>query len=342
MLNNLPEKIANQEQLDELQSRPSQRLIEMMQTLDGDVMVIGATGKIGPHVVRMACRAVQASGVSRRVYAVARSEMTDLEQAGATTIRCDLLDPEAVARLPRVRNVIFLVGFKFGAESAKSMTWAVNVLAPYHVARHFQGSRIVVFSTGCVYPVMSIRSGGATEDTPPEPVGEYAQSCLGRERMFDVFADQGQEEVVHFRLNYAVECRYGVLYDVASKVMAGTPIDLTTGYANVIWQGDVCNQSLLAFSATTAPATILNVTGPEMFSIRQVALEFGRLMKRTPVFSGEENGFGYLSNSTRAAGLFGYPQVPLATLIRWAAAWILDGGASLGKPTHFETQDGKY
>ena len=154
MLNNLPEKIANQEQLDELQSRPSQRLIEMMQTLDGDVMVIGATGKIGPHVVRMACRAVQASGVSRRVYAVARSEMTDLEQAGATTIRCDLLDPEAVARLPRVRNVIFLVGFKFGAESAKSMTWAVNVLAPYHVARHFQGSRIVVFSTGCVYPLV--------------------------------------------------------------------------------------------------------------------------------------------------------------------------------------------
>ena len=338
----LPDKIADQEHLDELQSRPSQPLIEMMKTLDGDVMVIGATGKVGLHVVRMACRAVQASGTPRRVYAVARSEMADLERAGAVAIRCDVLDPDAVVRLPRVRNVIFMVGFKFGAESAKSMTWAVNTIAPYHVARHFQGSRLVVYSTGCVYPVLSIRSGGATEDTPPEPVGDYAQSCLGRERMFDYFADRGLEHVVHLRLNYAVECRYGVLVDVASKVLAGKPIDLTTGYANVIWQGDVCNQTLLALPVAAAPAAILNVTGPETFSIRQVALDFGRLMNRTPVFHGEENGFGYLNNSARAAGLFGYPQVPLATLVRWTASWLLDGGAGLGKPTHFETQDGKY
>ncbi|MDD4098078.1 MAG: NAD(P)-dependent oxidoreductase [Lentisphaeria bacterium] len=342
MSDHWPDTITSQDQLDELQSRPSSRLIEMMKTLDGDVMVIGATGKIGPHMVRMACRAVEASGLPRRVYAVARSEMTALEQAGAVAIRCDLLDQAAVERLPRVRNVIFMVGFKFGAESAKSMTWAVNAIAPYHVARHFQGSRIVVYSTGCVYPVMSIRSGGATEATLPEPVGEYAQSCLGRERMFDYFADRGLEQVVQLRLNYAVECRYGVLYDVASKVLNGAPVDLTTGYANVIWQGDVCNQTFLSLPVASSPATILNVTGPEMFSIRQVALEFGRLMDRTPVFQGEENGYGYLNNSSRAAGLFGYPQVPLATLVRWTAAWLLDGGAGLGKPTHFETQDGKY
>lgn len=338
----LPENITSVSELDELLSRPNPRVVDMMKTLDGDLMVIGATGKIGPHVARMALRAVAASGRKREVYAVARGPMDALGAEGAHALRCDLLDADAVAHLPRVRNVIFLVGFKFGAEGAKSRTWAVNTIVPYHVARHFRGSRIVSYSTGCIYPVMNISTGGATEETVPEPVGEYAQSCLGRERMFDYYADQGQEQVLHFRLNYAVECRYGVLYDIARKVWANEPVDVTTGFANVLWQGDVVSDTLLSLGMTTSPATILNVTGPETFAVRQVACDFGRLMGRKPVFTGTENNMGYLSNATRALSIFGNPQVPLGTLIKWTASWVMNGGPSLGKPTHFETQNGKY
>jgi hypothetical protein len=189
---------------------------------------------------------------------------------------------------------------------------------------------------------MHLSSGGATEQTPVEPVGEYAQSCLGRERMWDGFADQGKLDVVHIRLNYAVECRYGVLYDVGSKVWAGEPVDVTTGYANVIWQGDACNQILQALALASHPGTILNVTGPETFSIRQVAQQFGRLMDRQPTFTGAENGRGYLNNASAANGRFGNPTVPLSRIVDYTAQWIMAGGETLGKPTHFETQDGKY
>jgi nucleoside-diphosphate-sugar epimerase len=215
-------------------------------------------------------------------------------------------------------------------------------MVPHNVARVFTGSRIAAFSTGCVYPVAHVFSGGSTEEDAPNPVGEYAMSCLGRERMFDYFSAEQGERVVHIRLNYAVDLRYGVLYDIASKVWAGEPVDVTTGFANVIWQGDACDQVLRSFALAASPAAILNLSGPETFSIRRVAERFGKLMKRDVQISGEENGRGYLNNSAKAAGLFGYPSVPLDRLVQWTAHWVMSGGKNLGKPTHFETQDGKY
>jgi nucleoside-diphosphate-sugar epimerase len=338
----LPEYIESAAQLDDLLSQPSSALVEDFRRLEGDLAIIGATGKVGPTLARMARRAVEESGVSRRVLAVARSPMPELAAAGIETVSCDLLDPEAVATLPRVPNVVYLVGRKFGSTGSESMTWGVNALAAYHTARHFRGSRIAAFSTGCVYPVMDLASGGATEATPVAPVGEYAMSCVARERMFDYFADRGELAAVHLRLNYAVECRYGVLHDLAERIWNEEPVDITTGYANVIWQGDCNDQALRALRLASSPAAILNLTGPETFSIRQVALQLGELLGRKVRFSGQENGLGYLNNASRANGLFGNPRVPLARLVQWVGHWVREGGASLGKPTHFETQDGKY
>lgn len=338
----LPTRLQNVAELDELLSRPSPGLVAFMRQLDGDLMVVGAGGKIGPTMARLAQRAVQAAGVRKRVIAVDVAPLDGLAAAGIETLRCDLLDLDAVARLPKPKNIVYMIGRKFGSSGAESLTWAINCIVAYHAARAFQGCRVAGFSTGCVYPVMQLSTGGATEQTPVDPVGEYAQSCLGRERMWDSFADQGKLDVVHIRLNYAVECRYGVLYDVGSKVWAGEPVDVTTGYANVIWQGDACNQILQSLALASHPATVLNVTGPETFSIRQVAQHFGRLMDRQPTFSGEENGRGYLNNASRANGLFGNPSVPLSRIIEYTAQWIMAGGENLGKPTHFETQNGKY
>lgn len=338
----LPERLESVAQLEDLLSQPSPALIEEFRQLEGDVAIVGATGKVGPSLARMARRAVEESGVSRRILAIARSPMPELAAAGIETISCDLLDPAAVAELPRVPNVVYLVGRKFGSTGSESMTWAVNALAAYHTARHFQGARIAAFSTGCVYPVMDLASGGATEATPVAPVGEYAMSCVARERMFDYFADRGELAAVHLRLNYAAECRYGVLHDLAERIWHEQPVDLTTGYANVIWQGDCNDQALRSLRLASGPATILNLTGPETFSIRQVARQLGDLLGREVRFAGQENGCGYLSNASRANGLFGNPRVPLARLVHWVGHWVRQGGASLGKPTHFETQDGKY
>lgn len=338
----LPARLASVAELDELLSRPTPGLVEFMRRLDGDLMVVGAGGKVGPTMARLAKRAMAAAKVPRKVIAVDVAPLDALAAEGIETHRCDMMDLDAVATLPKPKNIIYMIGRKFGSTGAESLTWAINCTVAYHAARAFQGCRIAGFSTGCVYPVMHISSGGATEQTPADPVGEYAQSCLGRERMWDYYADQGKLDMVHIRLNYAVECRYGVLYDIGSKVWAGEPVDVTTGYANVIWQGDACNQIIQALSLASHPATILNVTGPETFSIRQVAQQFGRLMGKEPTFSGEENGRGYLNNAAKANGLFGNPTVPLARIVEYTAQWIMAGGASLGKPTHFETQNGKY
>ena len=341
-MTHLPDRLESVEQLDDLLSTPSPALIESFKQLAGDVIIVGANGKIGPSLARMAKRAVDASCVSRRVLAVDLNAMPELAAAGLETIQCNMLDQEDVAKLPKVANVMYMVGRKFGSTGSESMTWGVNGIAAYHAARHFRGSRMAAFSTGCVYPVMDIASGGATEQTPVAPVGEYAMSCVARERMLDFFADQGELDVVHVRLNYAVECRYGVLFDLASSVLNGEPIDITTGYANVIWQGDCCDRALRSFALASNPATILNVTGPEMFSIRQVAAQMGEIMGKEVTFAGEENGRGYLNNASYANGIFGNPSVPLSRVVQWVAQWVQAGGADLGKPTHFETQDGKY
>jgi len=338
----LPEAIETVDQLDELLSRPSEALVELLADLEGDVMVLGAGGKIGPSLARMAQRAMDASGAARTVYAVDVAPLQTLAAAGLTTLACDLLDPAAVEALPRCGNVIYLAGRKFGSTGAEHLTWAINVAVPQVVARTFAGSRIVVFSTGCVYPVMHVDTGGAAEQTPPEPVGEYSMSCLGRERMFDYFSHERGLKVLQFRLNYAVELRYGVLVDVGRKVFAGEPVDVTTGYANVLWQGDVCDRALRCLPLAASPPAVLNVTGPETISIRDVAERFAKLFNRPARFSGQENGLGYLSNASRANELFGPPAVPVERIIEWTARWIARGGEDLGKPTHFETQDGKY
>lgn len=330
------------DELDELLSRPYDALIESVKTLNGDIMILGAGGKVGPTIAMMAKRAIDAAGVKKDVYAVDLFPMPKLEAQGIKTVTCDMMNLDAVAALPQVENIVYMIGRKFGSTGQEHLTWATNVIVPYHAARAFTGSRIVAFSTGCVYPLMHYSTGGATEATPAEPIGEYAQSCLGRERMFDYFAEEKGEKVLHFRLNYAIDLRYGVLWDVASKVWAGEPVDITTNYANVIWQGDCSNIVLQCFGLATSPANILNVTGPDIIRIDETAQKFAKLMGKTVQFKGEPNGIAYLSNCGKMVELFGQPRVSVDTMIEWVAHWVASGGESLGKPTHFETQNGKY
>jgi nucleoside-diphosphate-sugar epimerase len=341
-MRDLPDTIDTVRQLEELLSRPSEALVELVRSLEGDVMVLGAAGKIGPTLTRMARRAVDAAGTENRVFAVDIVEPAALADGGVETIACDLLDLAAVEGLPRCPNIVYMAGRKFGSTGEEHVTWAMNVVVPYHVARTFTDSRIVVFSTGCVYPIVDVKTGGATEQTPPAPVGEYSMSCLGRERMFDYCSRTRGEKVLQFRLNYSVELRYGVLVDVAGKVFRGEPVDVTTGFANVLWQGDVCDRALRCLALADSPPRVLNVTGPETISIRDLAHEFGRLFGRDVRIAGEENGLGYLSSAAEATALFGGPSVPLERLIEWTAHWTEIGGEDLGKPTHFETQDGRY
>ncbi|MBM4018083.1 MAG: NAD-dependent epimerase/dehydratase family protein [Planctomycetes bacterium] len=337
-----PDEIRTEEELDEVLTRPSPQLAEFMRRLEGDVLVLGAGGKMGPTLCVLARRALQAAGSRAEVIAVARRPLENLRRAGVRTLECDLLDPAAVQRLPRTPNVIFMAGRKFGSTGDEAGTWATNVIVPYHVARTFTESRIVAFSTGCVYALMPDEGNGATEDTPPDPVGEYSMSCLGRERMFDYFSRTRGERVLLFRLNYATELRYGVPVDVAAKVWQGRPVDLGCGYANVIWQGDACERALLALEHAAAPAVPLNVTGPWKLAVRDLAATFGRILGREPVLAGRESGRSYLASAARSVELFGPPRVPLETIIRWTAAWVRRGGRSLGKPTHFEVVDGKF
>jgi len=341
-MRSLPQRFNTVQELDEFLSRPGEALVQFVKGLKGDVMILGAGGKIGPTMARLARRAADAAGVRKTVYAVDVVDLPALAAEGIKTIRSDLLDLEAVQNLPKVENIIYMAGRKFGSTGSEHLTWAINVIVPYHVARTFTNSRIAVFSTGCVYPLAHVYTGGSTERDPVGPVGEYAMSCLGRERMFDYLSQSQGEKVVHVRLNYAVELRYGVLVDVASKVFDGELVDVTTGFANVIWQGDACDWVIRSLALADSPPTVLNITGPETFSIRQVATEFGRLFGKEARFSGEENGMAYLNNAARAHAYFGYPSVPLGRIIEWTAHWIQRRGETLGKPTHFETQDGRY
>jgi len=337
-----PPTIDTVEQLEEILSRPLPSLVEFVRSLPGDILVIGAGGKVGPSLTRMAKRAVEAAGVRKRVVAVDKADLSALESYGIETIQCDLLDPQAVERLPRCENVYYLVGRKFGSDGQEHLTWAINVMVAHNVARVFTGSRIAAFSTGCVYPVVPLTTAGCTEAMPPDPVGEYAMSCLGRERMFDYFSHAAGERVVQCRLNYAIELRYGVLVDIATRVWDGEPVDVTTGFANGIWQGDACNQILQAIGLASSPQTVLNITGPEIFSVREAAEWFGQAFGKPAIIQGQENGRGYLNNARRANALFGNPSVPLGRMMEWIAHWIRRGGERLGKPTHFETQNGKY
>jgi nucleoside-diphosphate-sugar epimerase len=258
-------------------------------------------------------------------------------------IACDLLERGEVERLPRIENVVFMAGRKFGSSGREDLTWAMNVMVPAQVAEVFRASRIVAFSTACVYPYVDVTSGGATEAVPAiPPPGDYANSCVGRERMFDYFSRRHGTKARLLRLEYAIDMRYGVLHDVGRKVFAGASIDVTMGHVNVIWQGDANSMALRALGQCTAPASPLNLSGPETVSVRALAGAFGRHFNRQPVFTGKEADTAWLVNSAEAHRLFGRPSVPLDTMIAWQADWIARGGASLGKDTHFDARDGKY
>lgn len=345
-MSRFPETIESEKQLEELLSRPTNEVVDLFKTLEGDIIFLGIAGKIGPSIARMAQRACAEAGVSKRIIGVSRfsnaQEQAQLESYGIETIKGDLLDPEFVKSLPLAENVIFLAGMKFGAEGKLAQTWAMNAYVPALVAEHYKNSRIVAFSTGCVYPLVPVESGGSLESDRPEAVGEYAQSCLGRERMFEYGSLRYGTPATLVRLNYSVEMRYGVLVDIAAKVKSDQVVDLTMGYFNVIWQGDMNAMSLLCLAHCTSPANIVNLTGPETLSVRQVALEFGKLFGKTPEFSGEEAPTALLSNSALMHDWHGRPTVSPEQIIRWIAGWLDNGNRLLNKQTHFEVRDGKY
>ena len=342
----LPSRITNEEMLDDMLTQPSPELIDFMQQLSGDLVILGIAGKMGVTMGQLAVRAARMAGRSTRVFGVSRfSEPTQravLDAAGIETIACDLLDATAVQQLPHVPHVIYLAGRKFGTNGDEPLTWAMNTLAAAHVARHFAGSRIVAFSTGCVYPLVAPVTGGCTERDQPAPVGEYAQSCLGRERIFEHFSRTTETPVCLIRLNYANDLRYGVLHDLAQCIWRDEPVDLTVGQVNVIWQGDANAMALRALDACAVPAVPLNITGPETVSVRWAALRLGALLGKTVTFTGNEGGVAYLNNAARAIQLFGYPRVSLEQMLCWTADWVMSGGRSLNKRTHFEVNTGRF
>lgn len=345
-INDYPERISNEEQLEELLSRPSVQIVDFFNSLDGDIIFLGIAGKIGPSLAHMAKRACEHAGVKKRIIGVSRfrnpDEKAQIEKTGIETFQGDLLDRNFLESLPKVKNVFFLAGMKFGSVDNLPLTWAMNSYLPALVADHFKDSKIVAYSTGCVYPLVTVESSGSVETDMPQPVGEYAQSCLGRERMFEYGSKKNNTPTTLIRLNYAVEPRYGVLVDIANKVKNNLPVDLAMGYFNVIWQGDANDMVLRSLSFTDSPARVLNITGKEIISVREVAKEFGKLFGQEPKFVGNESKTALLSNSKLAYGLFGEPLVPVGKIINWTATWMIENRKLLGKPTHFEVRDGKY
>jgi hypothetical protein len=340
------DRIENTAHLDELLSEPTEPVLDVLSRLEGDLLLLGVAGKMGPTLARMAHRAADRTGVRRRILGVARFSDASLEgqlQAhGIETIRCDLLDPAQLARLPEVPHVVFMAGMKFGSTGQEARTWAMNCWLPGLVCQHFRRSRIVAFSTGNVYGLAPVALGGSVETDPPNPAGDYAMSCLGRERIFEHFSQTFQTPMVLLRLNYAVEMRYGVLLDLARRVGAGQPVDVGMGHLNAVWQADANAVALAAFAHAASPPRVLNVAGPELLSVRRVAEQFGRLLDRPVTVQGVESADALLSNGQLGHRLFGYPRVGAGQLIRWTADWVRRGGTTFNKPTHFEVRDGKF
>jgi nucleoside-diphosphate-sugar epimerase len=340
----LPKRFDSVEALEDFMTTPSAELVADLKTLRGDILVLGVGGKMGPTLARLAKRAAP---LGKRVIGVARftepGVRESLARAGVEAIGLDLLDRNALERLPKAANVVFMAGRKFGAAGNVPLTWAMNVQVPAMVAEVFKASRIVAFSTGCVYPFVPVESGGATEDTPAvPPPGDYANSCAGREHMFSYFSAQHRTPGRLFRLNYAIDMRYGVLHDIGRKVRDGESIDLSMGHVNVIWQGDANAVALRCLAHTTTPTTPINVTGPETIEVRQLAEEFGKLLGKQPQLTGTPAPTGWLNNSARMVKEFGPLSVPLGKMIEWTADWLGRDMVTLDKPTHYEVRDGKY
>jgi nucleoside-diphosphate-sugar epimerase len=333
-------------ELEEFLSRPSEADVAAMARLDGDLLILGAGGKMGPSLARRAHRAAEKAAVRRKIIAVARfSEnllRASLASEGIETLAVDLLEPSALSKLPDIPNVIFMAARKFGTTGSEDLTWAMNTFLTGLVAERYRASRIVAFSTGNVYPLRHAMQGGAVESTPVAPASEYAQSALGRERMFEYGSRQWGTTVTILRLNYAIDLRYGVLLDIGTAVFERRPIDLRMALVNIIWQGDANSVCLRSFAHCQAPPLILNLTGPETLSVRFIAEEFGRRFNVQPIFSSEETPTALLSNAAKAHQIFGCPTVTPAQMIDWTAAWISSGGPRLNKPTHFEVRDGKF
>jgi nucleoside-diphosphate-sugar epimerase len=332
--------------LEELLSEPTEAAMQALDSLDGDVVILGVGGKMGPTLARMVKRASDASGNSRRVIGVSRFSSSRLEQQleawGVETMRCDLLDRESLAKLPEAANVIYMAGMKFGSTGQESLTWAMNSFLPGMVCERYPKSRIAVFSTGNVYGLTPVSGGGSREEDLPEPVGEYAMSCLGRERICEHFSRKFHAKMSVIRLNYATELRYGVLVDIAQRVFAGQAVSLSMGYLNAIWQGDASAISLQALARASDPPLVINIAGPELLSVRRIAEEFGERWHKPVNFTGVESEDALLSNAQKARELFGRPRVSAEQMMTWIADWVERGGETLAKPTHFEERAGRF
>jgi nucleoside-diphosphate-sugar epimerase len=334
------------EELEAKLAEPSEDLIRDISRLDGDILILGIGGKMGPSLARLAKNAIRKSGSTKKVIGVSRFSSGNLQEQleadGIDTITADLLNENELRTIPDVKNVIYMAGTKFGTTGKEYYSWAMNAYLPGRVAEKYRNSRIVVFSTGNVYPFTPVYSGGATETTPPAPIGEYGQSCLGRERLFEYFSEQYRIPATIFRLNYAIDLRYGVLHEIAKSVKEGKAIDLGMGHFNCIWQGDANEMAIRALTVADSPPQVLNISGPETLSVRWVATLFGEKFGKEPIFVNEESDKALLSNCSKSHQLFGYPKVTTRHLMEWVAEWIDHGGPSLNKPTHFQEREGKF
>ncbi len=334
------------EEIDEIFARPTPGALEALKGLEGDVMLLGVAGKMGLSTALMLRRAFDELGKKNGIYGVSRfsdaATRERLEGYGVRTIRADLIERDEVEALPECPNVLFLAGHKFGAGSQPDLSWAMNAVVPAYVAEHYKRSRIVAFSTGCVYPFVPVDSSGSTEEDEIGPVGDYANSCVGRERIFTYFSRKHGTPVALFRLNYAIDLRYGVLVDIAQKVLAGEPVDVSTGYVNIIWQGDAIARSLQCFEHAVSPPFVINVTGPEVLKVRDLAARFGEIFGKTPEITGTESETAWLSNPAKSIDLFGPLTVSVDEMIHKVADHLRNGGPVLDKPTHFESRSGKF
>lgn len=343
---NIGMNLFNREEILKQFLSPSPELVNDIARIEGDIMILGAGGKMGPAMAKLAKEAVDKAGVSKKIYAVSRFSdpevVKELQAYGVDIIQADLLNQHDLISLPEIPNIIYLAGHKFGTTGNESYTWAMNAYLPGIVAEKFKSSRIVVFSSGNIYPFTPVFEGGATEDTPASPIGEYAQSCLGRERVFEHFSKLNNTPMLIYRLNYANDVSYGVLLEIAKSVYNEEPVDLTMGNVNVIWQGDANEIAIRSLLHCSSPANLLNVTGPETISVRWVAEEFGKFFSKVPVFSNKESDEALLNNAAKCFKLFGYPRVRLLQMIELIGHWLKEGGKIKNKPTHFQEREGKY